>query len=249
MGYETADKGNEPVTIRAVIFDFNGVLLNDETVHCDLFAEILAQEGVPFDMKAYHEVYLGFDDRGCFEAALQDAGQDASPARVDDMIARKARRYLEVAEGGLPFFPGAGECLEAISDRWPVAINSGALRPEIELALNRLGLRDRVHAIVSAEDTSRGKPDPEGYRLAYEALRTHLKLPNLQPGECLVIEDSLQGVVSAKGAGMLAVGVAQTYSEPELAESGADATLATTAEFTPAWIDRTFAQVGTGARS
>lgn len=237
------------MTIRAVVFDFNGVLLDDESVHCDLFAEILAQEGVPFDMRAYHEDYLGYDDRGCFEAALTDAGQDASPARVDDMIARKARRYLEVAEGGLPFFPRAGEVLEAISDRWPVAINSGALRPEIELALGRLGLRDRVFAIVSAEDTQRGKPDPEGYRLAFEALQSHPDLAGLQPGECLVIEDSLQGVASAKGAGMLAVGVAQTYGQPELRESGADATLATTAEFTPGWIERTFAPTGAGAQS
>lgn len=235
--------------IRAVIFDFNGVLLNDESVHCDLFAEILGEEGVPFDMKAYHEEYLGYDDRGCFEAALTDAGQEAGRARVDDMIARKARRYLEVAEGGLPFFPGAGECLAAMADRWPVAINSGALRPEIELALDRLGLRDRVHAIVSAEDTTRGKPDPEGYRLAYEALRTHAALADLMPGECLVIEDSLQGVASAKGAGMLAVGVAQTYSQPELVESGADATLATTAEFTPEWVAQTFAADAAEARS
>ena len=237
------------VTIRAVIFDFNGVLLDDESVHCDLFREILAEEGVPFDSKAYHEVYLGYDDRGCFEAALADNGQEAGRDRVDAMIARKARRYLEVAEGGLPYFAGAGACLEAISDRWPVAINSGALRPEIELALDRLSLRDRVFAIVSAEDTAKGKPDPEGYRLAFEALRRHPDLADLQPGECLVIEDSLQGVASAKGAGMLAVGVAQTYPLAALAESGADATLATTAEFTPAWIDRTFAPNHAEARS
>ncbi|WP_435017301.1 HAD family hydrolase [Tundrisphaera sp. TA3] len=233
------------MTIRAVIFDFNGVLLDDESVHCDLFREILAEEGVPFDMKAYHEDYLGFDDRGCFEAALTDAGQEAGRARVDDMIARKAKRYLEVAEGGLPYFPGAGEVVTAMADRWPIAINSGALRPEIELALKRLKVRDRVGPIVSAEDTSRGKPDPEGYRLAYEALRALPGLGDLQPGECLVIEDSLQGVASAKGAGMLAVGVAQTYSQPELAGSGADATLATTAEFTPDWVDRTFSAPGT----
>ena len=157
--------------IAAVIFDFNGVLVDDESVHFALFQEVLAQEGVAITERDYHERYLGYDDRGCFEAALKDAGQQADRARLDDLIARKARRYVEVAEQGLRFFPAAAETLQAVASRWPVAINSGALRPEIEYALRRMGCLDRVAAIVSAEDTDKCKPDPEGYRLALEALR------------------------------------------------------------------------------
>ena len=228
------------MTIRAVVFDFNGVILNDESVHCDLFQEVLEQENVRFDSQAYHEKYLGYDDRGCFANAMLDAGFSPSDEQINEMVARKARRYLEVAEQGLPFFDRAGECLKAIAQHWPIGINSGALRPEIELSLSRLGVRDCVGPIISAEDTLKGKPDPEGYRLAWEALQQLPGLQSLKPEECLVIEDSLQGILSAKLAGMRTVGVAQTYPMDVLETSGADALLRTTSEFTPEWIRDTF---------
>jgi beta-phosphoglucomutase len=233
--------------IGAVIFDFNGVLVDDESVHFALFREVLAQEGVTITERDYHERYLGYDDRGCFEAALGDAGQRADRARLDDLIARKARRYVEVAEQGLRFFPAAAETLRAIAARWPVAINSGALRGEIEYALRRMSCLDRVAAIVSAEDTDKCKPDPEGYRLAFEALRGRGRADRdgaaaegLFPSACLVIEDSLAGIISAKGAGMRAVGVSTTYAAEQLREAGADDVVEALAAFTPEWIERRF---------
>ena len=229
--------------IRAVIFDFNGVLVDDESVHCDLFREVLAGEGVAMDERLYHEKYLGFDDRECFETAMLDAGMVVDRERVDAMIARKAVRYFEVAEEGLRFFPRSAEAISSLADRWPVAINSGALRPEIEFSLERMGVRDRVVVIVSAEDASRGKPDPLGYILALEALRREPGLADLPAETCLVFEDSLAGIISAKGAGMKAVGVAQTYSETELAGAGADAILGDLNPLTPEWVDRMFGAV------
>ena len=83
--------------IRALIFDFNGVLVDDEHLHFELFREVLAQEGVDLSAEQYHEQYLGLDDRGCFEAALRDAGQEAGRDRVDELIVRKAGRYVESA--------------------------------------------------------------------------------------------------------------------------------------------------------
>lgn len=224
--------------IRAVILDFNGVLVDDEHVHFELFREVLAQQGVAISDADYHDRYLGLDDRGCFEAALTDAGRAPDGAELDELIARKARRYFEVAEAGLRFFPGVSECVSALADRWPLAINSGALRPEIEYALRRLAVRDRIAAIVSAEDTTRCKPDPQGYLLALDALRA--SVGDLSAEECLVAEDSLAGIESAKGAGMRAVGVAQTYTRDELARAGADAVVTGIAELTPTWISRSF---------
>src|SRR5262249_45475305 len=110
---QTAGGGSKPM-IRAVIFDFNGVLVDDEPVHFELFREVLAAEGVGLTAEAYHDKYLGFDDRGCFEAALRDAGRPAPSAYVDDLIARKARRYLEVARSGLLVFPGAVEAVTSL---------------------------------------------------------------------------------------------------------------------------------------
>ena len=228
--------------IRAVIFDFNGVLVNDEMVHFALFQEVLAEEGVQIDAQRYHDDYLGYDDRGCFEHALQDHGQSAGPARLDELVARKAARYFDAAEVGLSYYDGVKDLIVRLADRYPLAIYSGALRPEIDWALGRIGVLDRFSAIISAEMTTRCKPDPEGYVMAFEALRDHprLKLDDLDPGDCVVIEDSLAGLQAALGAGMCGVGVAQTYTEAELLEVGADAAIAATKEFTPEWIARTF---------
>jgi beta-phosphoglucomutase len=228
--------------IRAVIFDFNGVLLDDEHLHFALFREVLGQEGVVITEHDYHGRYLGLDDRGCFEAALRDAGQSTDPDRLDELIARKARRYFEEAARGLRFFPGAAECLAALADRWPLAINSGALRPEIEFALTLIDRRDRVEVIVSAEDATRCKPDPQGYTLALEGLRGRSgPLADLTPSACLVIEDSLAGIESAKGAGMWAVGVPNTYNADQLRRAGADDVVAGLPGFTPDWIATRFA--------
>ena len=124
-----------------------------------------------------------------------------------------------------------------------MAINSGALRPEIEFSLNKMGVRDRVVAIVSAEDASKGKPDPMGYLLALKELRKGPGLADLPASTCLVFEDSLAGIISAKGAGMKAVGVAQTYGEAELVGAGADAVLGDLVPLTPGWVDRMFGAV------
>lgn len=240
------------IGIGAVIFDFNGVLVDDEAIHFALFRELLAQEGVVITERDYHERYLGYDDRGCFDAALADAGLYPGRERIDQMIAGKARRYVEVAGKGLRFFPEAAKTLGAIAARWPVAICSGALRPEIEYALQRLDRLDQIAVIISAEDTDKGKPDPEGYRLALAHLQAHLRNGQREPitshqteqlleaQNCLVVEDSLAGIVSAKGAGMHAVGVPNTYTADQLREAGADEVLHGLADFTLEWIEWRF---------
>jgi HAD superfamily hydrolase (TIGR01509 family) len=230
------------MSIAAVIFDFNGVLVDDESVHFALFREVLAQEGVIITERDYHERYLGYDDRGCFEAALVDAGQLAPSGRLDELIARKARRYVEAADQGLRFFPGAAQTLQALAVRYPLAICSGALRSEIAYALHRLDCLEQVAAIISAEDTDRCKPDPEGYRLALAALNASGGR-SLAPADCLVIEDSLAGIISAKGAGMWAAGVPNTYTAGQLRQAGADAILDELAVLTPAWIQQRFSRI------
>lgn len=228
--------------IRAVIFDFNGVLVDDEHLHYELFRDALAEEGVVIDEVMYQERYLGFDDRGCFEAALADAGQAFDRARVDDLIARKAVRYVTAAEAGLRIFPAAPGAIEALAGRWPVAICSGALRPEIEFALAKMDRRARIAAIVSAEDTTRCKPDPQGYLMALDALRATPggALADLPAEACLVVEDSLAGLEAARLAGMRRVAVTHSYPVDQLEAAGAEVVLDDLAELTPAWVDRRF---------
>jgi beta-phosphoglucomutase len=225
--------------IRAVIYDFNGVLVDDEHVHFDLFREVLGQEGVALTERDYHDVYLGYDDRGCLERALIDAGQLAPRQRVDDLIARKAQRYAEVAEGGLRIFPNAVENVRLMASRWPLAICSGALRPEIEYVLKRMNVRELVDVVVSAEDAERCKPDPDGYLLALDGLRSK-RGEDLEAGHCLVVEDSRAGIQSAKAAGMWVIGISHTYPADELRAAGGDAVIDGLATLTPEWIDRFF---------
>jgi beta-phosphoglucomutase len=225
--------------IRAVIYDFNGVLVDDEHVHFDLFREVLGQEGVELTERDYHDVYLGYDDRGCLERALTDAGQLAPRERVDDLIARKAERYAEVAETGLRIFPNAVENVKLMASRWPLAICSGALRPEIEFVLRRMNVRDLVDVIISAEDAERCKPDPDGYLLALDGLRS-TRGEDLEAGHCLVVEDSRAGIQSAKAAGMWVIGISHTYSADDLRQAGSDAVIDGLGTLTPEWIERFF---------
>jgi beta-phosphoglucomutase-like phosphatase (HAD superfamily) len=247
------------MSIDAVIFDFNGVLVDDEFVHFALFREVLAQEGVVITERDYHERYLGYDDRGCFEAALRDAGHPADPLRLDRLVVRKAVRYVEFAERGLRFFPAAAQTLGTVASRWPVAICSGALRSEIEYALRKLGCLGQVAVIISAEDTAKCKPDPEGYRLALTALQsrygssqasattttttTTTESNRISPAGCLVIEDSLAGIASAKAAGMQAIGVTNTYDAALLRQAGADLVIDELTTLTPEWIEQRFSRV------
>ena len=160
--------------IKALIFDFNGVLVDDESVHFELFREVLEQEGVVITERDYHERYLGYDDRGCFAAALGDAQQAFDEQRLADLIAQGTALCRGGREGlALLSVRGRdlGESCQALADRDLL----GALRSEIEYALKRLDRRDHVVAIIAAEDAHKCKPDPAGYLQALDALRGDLQ--------------------------------------------------------------------------
>ncbi len=207
--------------LRAVLFDFNGVLVDDEPLHFELFQRVLAEEGLALSAEDYYARYLGFDDRGCFEAVLAAAGQPAAAPSIARLIARKASYYREeIHRRGYPFFAGAVELVAAVAARgWMLGLVSGALREEVEGALRQAEVRDRFKVLVTAEDVSASKPDPESYRLALAGLNSRPPLPErlIHPHEVLAVEDSPAGLESAAGAGLLTLGVAHTYSAAELA--------------------------------
>jgi beta-phosphoglucomutase-like phosphatase (HAD superfamily) len=204
----------------ATFFDFNGVLVNDEVVHFETFREVLAALGVSLSEHDYLHRYLGFDDAGAFRAILGDAGQAPSSDQVAALIDAKRPLYMARARAALPTFAGAAELVRLRAAVGPALIVSGALRDEIELGLEVLGVRSAIQAIVSAEDTRACKPDPEGYLIARRLLAQRGQAD--LAARALVIEDSLAGVEAAKAAGLPCVGVAHTYSEAELSGAGAD---------------------------
>lgn len=218
---------NAPRGLQAALFDFNGVLVDDERLHFEGFNAVLAPLGVAITLDAYERVYLGFDDRGVFETALRAHGLDAAPDAVRALIEAKAKVYAARAATELVIFEGARELLRAVSARVPVVIVSGALRGEIVGALRVMGCEGCVRAVVAAEDVSACKPDPEGYLLGLARLRE--ALGEVDPARCVAVEDSLAGVRSAKGAGVGVLAVAHSYPEASLVEAGADRVLATLA--------------------
>lgn len=216
------------MTTTAALFDFNGVLVDDERLHLAGFNEVLAAQGVHITDEDYDARYIGYDDRGAFRAMLADHGLAHDDARVAALIEDKRAVYLRLAEKELRIFPGAAEALRAVSAEMPVVIVSGALRDEIEMALALMGARDLVRAIVSAEDTRACKPDPEGYLLGLDALRA---AGHAGPAAaCVAVEDSLAGIAAARAAGLKVLGVAQSHPAESLREGGAHAVLASVAE-------------------
>jgi HAD superfamily hydrolase (TIGR01509 family) len=185
----------------AILFDYNGVIVNDEPLHFAAFRDVLAAEGIPLDRATYDAEYLGFEDRACFREAFRRSGRPLDPARLDRLLGRKAERYSELARESLPLVPGAAQFVRAAAARAALAVASGALRNEIEFGLELAGIRGVVGAIVSAEDLSAGKPDPGCFRLALERLVAGSGAGPDRAPRAVVIEDSLPGLAAARAIG------------------------------------------------
>jgi len=209
--------------LKAVFFDFNGVIVNDEPLHLELFRRVLGEEGISITEEEYLARYLGYDNYKCFRAALTDAGR-GQKARdnvyVVELIARKTAYYLEAINERFLLFPGVIELARTLAAKYPMAIVSGAEREEIETVLRRGEIRDCFQTIVTSADISTGKPDPEGYLKALATLNSlEGAEPLILPNECLVIEDSVAGVQAAKNAEMHCLAVTNSYSAEALARA------------------------------
>jgi len=231
--------------IRAVLFDFNGVLVDDEPIHLEVFQRVLAEEGIVVSAEDYWTRYLGLDDRTCFASVLGESGVPATVPRLMRLVARKASYYQEtIRRGGYPFFPGAAELVLAFAAGGRMlGVVSGALREEVEGALRQAGLLDRFKVLVTAEDVTEGKPDPEGYLKALEGLNSQPPLPErlLHPHEVLAVEDSPAGLAAAAEVGFPTLGVAHTFPAARL--SMADTVIESLRDLTPEGVDRLFAEV------
>ncbi len=192
------------------LFDFNGVLVDDERVHYAAMRDVVSKLGVTLEEAAYVTKYFAFDDVRAFREMLADAGAPHDDATVSACVAEKLPMYMAAVEKDLVMFPGGFELLRACAERGPVAIVSGALRVEIDFALARAGVS--VNTIVAAEDVEACKPDPAGY---LEALRRL----GVSAREAVVIEDSVGGIHAARAAGCRVVGVGHSFPLEQLAHA------------------------------
>ena len=196
--------------LRAIVFDFDGVIANSEPLHFRAFRDVLAEVGVDLSERDYYDRYLGYDDIGVFKAVGVDRGLVWPQDRVASFVAAKAVLMEAAEREGAILFPGAEAAIRRAAAVLPLAVASGALGAEIRRVLDREQLTACFKAIVSAEDTPASKPAPDPYLRAVSLLTTATGVP-LRAAECVAIEDSPWGLESARSAGLRTVAVAQTY--------------------------------------
>lgn len=200
--------------IKAVIFDFNGVIIRDDSIHQQLIEEILLEENIVLKRGEYKKICLGRNDRNSLRDLLASRGRVVDDNYLTKLQQKKAEAYIKQIESleKLPLSQGVNDLLFKICSRdFKLAIVSGAIRREIDLVLKRSELEKYFKIIIAADDTNICKPEPAGYLLALEHLRQEYPELDLQASECLVIEDTFLGIKAGKAAGMKVVGVANTY--------------------------------------
>ncbi|HEY3279652.1 MAG TPA: HAD family phosphatase [Gemmatimonadales bacterium] len=205
--------------IEALLFDFNGVLVDDEAQHCEALQEVLTDEGLPLSREAYYADFLGFDDRMCFVEAFRRANRTLTTEHLERLVVAKARAYRAAIDRSLTVVAGAPEFVRTAAASYRLGLVSGALREEIEAVLDRIALRPLFETIIAAEDVPRCKPDPAGFLAARATLDRRRPLPARR---CVVIEDSLPGLEAARAAGMPCVMLSTSHAAEALRAGGAD---------------------------
>ncbi len=202
------------MSLKAVLFDFNGVIINDESIHQGLIEEILLSENLVLKKGEYQQACLGRSDRACLHDLLSSRGRVVTDDYLNQLLHKKAQSYLLELEKleKLPLYSGLDDLIFQLrSQNLKLGIVSGAIRTEIEPILERSKLAQYFPVIVAGDDITTSKPEPDGYKLAVQRLNQEHPGLNLQSKECLAIEDTPVGIQAAKRAGMQVVGVANTY--------------------------------------
>jgi beta-phosphoglucomutase len=210
--------------ISAIVFDFDGVLVDSEPLHLRAYQEVLEPFGLSLPREKYYSSYLGYDDTGVFRAVAEARDWPLDDRKLGALIVDKSRVFDELLAGGDVMYAGAAECVARLAAVWPLGIASGAARPEIETMLRGRGLDRYFRFIVASGETPASKPAPDPYRKA-AALHGH------PPERCVAIEDSRWGIASAKAAGLWCIGITHTYPVSELLD--ADAIVTSLEELTP----------------
>lgn len=201
----------------AVIFDFDGIIVDTEPLHYKAFQEILVPLGLGYSWAEYLRRYIGFDDRDAFREAFRAGGRALDEHALHDLILKKGAAFQRTIAAGVEPYPGVVELIHAVGGNLPLALCSGALPSDIEPILQQLGIAGIFDVIVTAADVQASKPDPASYALAVARLKAAYPARGIVPAECLAIEDTPAGIASARGAGLQVLAVANSYPEEALA--------------------------------
>lgn len=203
----------------AVLFDFDGVLVNSEPLHFQAFREVLAAENISLDEDEYYNELIGFDDKGAFHHVYEKRKLELSPKLFLAIMTRKSRVMMDlIYRKQFHALPGVEEFVRALWRKCPLAICSGALREEIEAMLEGIKLRDCFPIITSAEDVAVGKPDPSGYLQTMKLVAEKIDR-KLEPKDCLIVEDAPTVIHSVRRVGFPVLAVATSYPLEKLSEA------------------------------
>jgi HAD superfamily hydrolase (TIGR01509 family) len=180
--------------IKAVLFDFDGVVVQSEPLHMRTFLELLAPYGITVPEKRWYREFAGTGSRHIFEVLVKERGLGLD---VDDLVAKRKEAYeAHVRAGELKETPGVRDFISLLRKRGiRAAIVSGSHKTNVQAALDTLSLQGRFDIIVSGDDLPLRKPDPGPFLHAAGML-------GIEPASCLVIEDSNSGCEAARRAGM-----------------------------------------------
>jgi beta-phosphoglucomutase len=206
--------------LKAVIFDFDGIIVDTEPLHYRAFQEILAPLGLGYSWDDYLERYLGFDDRDALREAFLAGGRPLSDLELKRLITEKGLSFNRIISSGVAPYQGVVELIRSIKGNLPLAICSGALPSDIAPILVQLGIDGLFDVIVTAADVSASKPDPACYALAVARLAKLFPDMGITPGNCLAIEDTPAGIASATGVGIKVMAVTNSYPEADLSGAG-----------------------------
>jgi phosphoglycolate phosphatase len=204
--------------------DFNGVIINDEPLHFKAYQQILAGDGINITEEDYYRC-TGMDDRSFVREQYRIAGKELNDEKIRDISMQKTTVWRSLVDKEIPLFENVENFIRKSEKRFALCIVSMAKREEIEHVLDHSRLTDCFSSIISAEDVSHHKPNPECYIKGFQKLDTMRSGQGHYPlvhRECLVIEDTPQGVQAGKKAGMKVLAVTNTFDEKILREAGAD---------------------------
>lgn len=195
----------------AVIFDFDGVIVDTEPIHYNAFQNVLEPLGLRYTWQEYIEHYMGFDDRDAFREAFKSVDKPLENDFLNILINRKATLFEQISLSAPPY-PGVIELLkELLKKGIPLAISSGALRSDIMPILIHLNIRDCFTHIVAADDVPQSKPHPASYLMAKQLLCSSFTSKLSLMSQIYAIEDTPAGILSAKGAGLKVIAVTNSY--------------------------------------
>lgn len=229
--------------IKAIFFDFNGVVIDDERLQMSAYQEVLKGHGIELTEEQYFAA-LGMDDRTFTRVALERA-ERFSDELLQSVLKEKAVLHRKLIEDELPLLPGVVTFIKAAAREFSLGVVSMADQEEIGYVFDRAKLYPYFSVIVTADEVKVCKPAPDCYSTALKDLnelrRTQRKLP-LLPAECLVIEDSPPGIEAGRKAGMRTLGVTNTVSEQALREANAEVVTHSLADWTMEAVHLVFAK-------